>query len=146
MSDRTFTLDQARALLPVLRPLLEQAIAGKNRTQLIDEEFKQIAAQVTLRGGMELDVAGLARRKAERDVALQQANDALGEIDSAGVQVKDLDLGLLDFPCRAGDRVVLLCWKLGEKDITHWHGADEGFMGRKPLKELNKDIEPGRPN
>jgi hypothetical protein len=146
MPEKTFTLDQARALLPVLRPLLQQAIAGKNRTQLIDEEFKQISAQVTLRGGMELDVAGLARRKAEREVALQQAKDALAELDAIGVQVKDLDLGLLDFPYQAGDRVVLLCWKLGEADIKHWHGTDEGYMGRKPLDQLRDSAEPTRPN
>ena len=48
-----------------------------------------------------------------------------------GVQIKDLDIGLLDFPCLVEGKVVLLCWKLGEETITHWHGTDEGFAGRK---------------
>ena len=56
----------------------------------------------------------LARRKAERAKAEQRAKDALAEIDSIGVQVKDLDIGLLDFPCEVEGRIVLLCWKMGE--------------------------------
>jgi hypothetical protein len=57
----------------------------------------------------------------------------MDEIASIGVQVKDLDIGLLDFPCEVDGHVVLLCWKLGEKSITHWHGVSEGFVGRKPV-------------
>jgi len=77
----------------------------------------------------------MARRKAERVKAEQRAKDALAEIDSIGVQVKDLGVGLLDFPCEVEGRTVLLCWKLGEKSIAHWHGTDEGFSGRKPIDE-----------
>jgi hypothetical protein len=61
--------------------------------------------------------------------------DALAEIDSTGVQVKDIDIGLLDFPCQVEGRTVLLCWKLGEKGITHWHSTSEGFAARKPIDE-----------
>ena len=60
---------------------------------------------------------------------------SVAEIDAAGVQVKDLDIGLLDFPCVVGDEVILLCWKLGENGITHWHNTTEGFAGRKPIDE-----------
>lgn len=144
---RTFTLDEARALLPVLESLLKRAIAARDRARLIEQEFQQVAAQVTMSGGMELDIVGLARRRAELDTVVQQAKDALAEIHATGVQVKDLDIGLLDFPYLAGDRTVLLCWKLGERDIEHWHGTDEGFAGRKPLAELIQSPEAGeRPN
>jgi hypothetical protein len=51
------------------------------------------------------------------------------------VQVKDLDIGLLDFPCEVEGRTLLLCWKLGEKGIAHWHGTSEGFANRKPIDE-----------
>ena len=77
----------------------------------------------------------LARRKAERVKAEQKAKDALAEISAIGVMVKDLDIGLLDFPCEVDGRTILLCWKLGEKAITHWHGVEEGFAGRKPVDE-----------
>jgi hypothetical protein len=49
--------------------------------------------------------------------------------------VKDLDIGLLDFPCQVEGRTVLLCWKLGEQGITHWHDTSEGFAGRKPIDD-----------
>jgi hypothetical protein len=80
-------------------------------------------------------VVPLARRKAELVNAEQRAKDAIAEIDSIGVQVKDIEIGLLDFPCEVDGQIILLCWKLGEKSITHWHGTQEGFAGRKPIDE-----------
>jgi hypothetical protein len=91
--------------------------------------------RIFLNGGMFLEIVPLAQRKAERARAEQRAKDALAEIDSAGVQVKDLGIGLLDFPCEVDGQKILLCWKLGEKAITHWHGVAEGFAGRKPIDQ-----------
>ena len=89
----------------------------------------------------------VARRRAESEKATQRAKDAVAEISAAGVQVKDLDMGLLDFPCRVDERIVLLCWKLGEKSITHWHGTDEGFAGRKLIDErISGRKNPDRPH
>ena len=135
MSDRTFILDEALSLLPVLESLLRTAIAGKQLIEAVEAEQLALQHRIFLNGGMFLDVVPLARRKAERAKAEQRAKDALAEIDSIGVQVKDLDIGLLDFPCEVDGRIILLCWKLGEKSITHWHGTDEGFSGRKPIDE-----------
>src|SRR5438874_3585883 len=135
MSTRTFTLEEAQALLPVLESLLRTAIKGKKLIEQVDAEMQETAHKVFLKGGMLLDVVHLARRKAEREKALQRVKDALAEIDATGVQVKDLDMGLLDFPCEVDGRTVLLCWKLGEKSITHWHGVNEGYAGRKPIDE-----------
>jgi len=135
MSDRTFTLDEAQALLPVLESLLRTAMNAKKLMEQVEAEQQALAHRVFLNGGTYLDVVPLARRKAERMKAEQRAKDALAEIDSIGVQVKDLNIGLLDFPCQVEGRIVLLCWKLGEKSITHWHGTEEGFAGRKPIDE-----------
>jgi hypothetical protein len=135
MSDRTFTLDEAQALLPVLESLLRTAINAKKLIEQVEAEQQAITHRIFLNGGTYLDVVPLARRKAERMKAEQRAKDALAEIDSIGVQVKDLDVGLLDFPCQVEGSIVLLCWKLGEKSITHWHGTEEGFAGRKPIDE-----------
>jgi len=135
MSERTFTLDEAHSLLPVLESLLRTAIAGKKVIEEVEAEQQEMNHRIFLNGGMFLDVVTLARRKAERVKAEQRAKDAIAEIDSIGVQVKDIDIGLLDFPCVVDGRVILLCWKLGEKSITHWHGTDEGFAGRKPIDE-----------
>jgi hypothetical protein len=135
MSDRSFTLQEAETLLPILESLLRAAIDGKKLIEVVDGEFQEVAHRVFLNGGTYLNIVQLARRKAEREKAIHRVKDSLAEIDATGVQVKDLDMGLLDFPCVVDGRTVLLCWKLGEKGITHWHGVEEGFAGRKPIDE-----------
>jgi len=135
MSDRTFTLEEAQSLLPVLESLLRTAISSKKVIEEVGAEQQALSHHIFLNGGTFLDVVPLARRKAERIKAEQRAQDALAEIDSIGVQVKDIDIGLLDFPCEVEGQTILLCWKLGEKTITHWHGTEEGFAGRKPIDE-----------
>jgi hypothetical protein len=135
MSDRTFTLDEAQSLLPVLESLLRTAINGKKVMEEVEAEMQALNHRIFLNGGTHVDVVAVARRKAERAKAEQRAKDALAEIDSIGVQVKDLDIGLLDFPCEVEGQVVLLCWKTGETSITHWHSIEEGFVGRKPIDE-----------
>ncbi len=135
MSDRTFTLDEAQLLVPVLESLLRVAIKAREMMEELDAEQQALHHRIFLNGGMFLDVVALARRKAERVKTEQHLKDALAEIDSIGVQVKDLDIGLLDFPCVVEGQTILLCWKLGEKSITHWHGVQEGFAGRKPIDQ-----------
>lgn len=135
MPDRTFTLEEAQSLLPVLESLLRTAIKAKQIVEEADAELQALHHRIFLNGGMFLDIVPLARRRAERAKAEQQAKDALAEIDSIGVQVKDLSIGLLDFPCEVEGQTILLCWKLGEQAITHWHGLQEGFAGRKPIDQ-----------
>ncbi len=135
MSDRTFTLDEAQSLLPILESLLRAAIDGKKLMEEVEGEMQALSHRIFLNGGTHVDVVAVARRKAERAKAEQRAKDALAESDSIGVQVKDLDIGLLDFPCDVEGRILLLCWKMGEPSITHWHGTEEGFAGRKPIDE-----------
>jgi hypothetical protein len=135
MSDRTFTLDEALTVLPVLESLLRAAITGKQLMEEIEGEMQALSHRIFLNGGTHVDIVAVAQRKAEKSRAEQRAKDALAEIDSIGVQVKDLDIGLLDFPCNVEGEIVLLCWKMGEKSITHWHGTSEGFAGRKVIDE-----------
>src|SRR5690242_15419879 len=130
---RTFTLDEAQDLLPVLESLLRTSIEGKKLIESAEAELQAVAQKIFMNGGMSPNIVHLARRKAEREKALQRVKDAMAEIDAMGVQVKDLDIGLLDFPCEVDGNIVLLCWKLGEKAITHWHGVSEGFAGRKAI-------------
>ncbi|HZQ70658.1 MAG TPA: DUF2203 domain-containing protein [Terriglobales bacterium] len=135
MAERTFSLDEAQTLLPILESLLRTAIDGKKLIEAVDAELQELAHRVFLSGGLLVNVVHMARRKAEREKTIQRVKDAIAEIDATGVQVKDLDIGLLDFPCRVEGEVILLCWKLGEQGITHWHGVSEGFAGRKPIDE-----------
>jgi hypothetical protein len=132
---KTFTLEQAHALLPVLKSLLKQAMKSKKLLDKMEKEFQDLRHRILLSGGLSVDIAAVARRRAERDKVTQDAKDALAEIHAIGVQVKDLDMGLLDFPCALEDQIVLLCWKYGEEKIGFWHGQQEGFKGRKPVDE-----------
>ncbi len=132
---KTFTLEQAHKLLPVLQSLLKRSMEGKQVIDNAEKELQNLKHRILLSGGLSVDVAAVARRRAERDKAFQETKDAIAEINSIGVQVKDLDIGLLDFPCAVDDEIVLLCWRYGEEQIRFWHGQEEGFKGRKPIDE-----------
>jgi hypothetical protein len=135
MAQRTFTLQEAQILLPVLKSLLQQAIDSKALIETIDTEFQELAQRIFLTGGLLVEIGRMATRRAEREKTVQRIKDVVAEIDATGVQVKDLDMGLLDFPCVVEGRTILLCWKMGEDKISHWHGTDEGYAGRKPIDE-----------
>ena len=122
-------------MLPVLESLLRKSIESKTLIEEIDQEFSDLSERIFLNGGMLVDVRACAARKAAREKAIQSAKDTLSEINAIGVQVKDLDIGLLDFPCRVDGEIVLLCWKMGEPTITHYHGTEEGYAGRRPIDE-----------
>lgn len=143
---RTFTLSEAQTLLPVLESLLRKAQRSGTRAAEIEIDLEQLRQRIFLLGGMHIDVNAAARRRAERDKALKDTKDTLEEIDAIGVQVKDLDKGLLDFPCVMDGQTVLLCWKLGEKEIGYWHTMEEGFAGRKPIDARFGRTERERPN
>ena len=135
VANRTFSLDEAHTLLPVLESLLRRGMEAKKQVEEIEGEFQKINHRIFLAGGSEIDVVKLARRRAACDKALQTIKDCLAEIEATGAQVKDMDMGLLDFPCQVDGETILLCWKLGEERITYWHGTEEGFAGRKPIDE-----------
>lgn len=122
-------------MLPVLESLLRASMEAKEEIEAIDRDFSSLGEQIFINGGTRVDVVIWAKRRAERDKSLEKAKNALSEINAVGVQVKDLDIGLLDFPCEVEGEIILLCWKMGEETITHWHGMEEGFAGRKPVDE-----------
>ena len=132
---KTFTYEQASTLLPVLRTLLKRSMDGKQLIESVENELQDLRHRILLSGGLSVDIPAVAHRRAERDKALQEIKDALAEIEAIGVQVKDLDIGLLDFPCVVEEEIILLCWKYGEEKIAFWHGVEEGFRGRKPIDE-----------
>jgi len=145
---KTFTLDEAQSLLPVLESLLKRAIEGKRQAEEAESGLAETARRIYLSGGMKVDAASVAKLRAELQAHVQVAQESVAEIDSIGVQVKNLEEGLLDFPCRLDDQVVLLCWRMGEPAIAHWHTADSGFKDRQPVDErFHRRSTPGsRPN
>ena len=145
---KTFTLDEAQSLLPVLESLLKRAIDGKQVAERVEGELGDLARRIYVAGGMRVDIGAVARQRAELENHLQRVRESINEIDSIGVQVKDLETGLLDFPCRLEDNIVLLCWRMGEPAIEHWHTTDSGFKDRQPLDERfrRRSASGGRPN
>lgn len=130
---KTFTLDEAQALLPVLESLLNRATEAKQAAQELDETQQAQMRRIFESGGLFIDVAKVQKRKVTLEALVQRAKDSLEEIDAIGVQIKDLEIGLLDFPCLLEGETVLLCWKRGEARIEFWHRMEEGFRGRQPI-------------
>ncbi len=145
---KTFTLDEAQSLLPVLEALLKRAIDGKRDAEEMESELSDLSRRIYLSGGMKVDLPQVARQRAEMEGHLDRVRESIAEIDSIGVQVKDIESGLLDFPFRLDEDIVLLCWRMGETAIEHWHTLESGVKGRQPLDERfrRKPASGGRPN
>jgi len=145
---KTFTLDEAQSLLPLLESLLKRAIDGKQAAEEVQSQLSELGRRIYLSGGMRVNLAEVARQRAEIEAHLQRVRESISEIDSIGVQVKDLDTGLLDFPFRLDEEIVLLCWRLGETAIEHWHTVESGFQGRQPVDDRfrRRSASGGRPN
>ena len=143
---KTFSLEEAQTLVPVLESLMKNAMEAKQTAESIAEELQQLSQRIFMNGGTLVRIAEVAKQRAQHDKSVQQVKDTLAEIDSIGVQVKDLDTGLLDFPCRLGEEVVLLCWKMGEQEIQHWHTMDSGFSSRQAVDERFRRPHKQKPN
>jgi hypothetical protein len=143
---KTFTLDEAQALLPIVEALLNRAIEAKEALSGLEEEQQELQRRIFLAGGLLVDRAAVKKRKITMAALVQRAKDSLQEIDAIGVQVKDLDTGLLDFPCILEDETVLLCWKRGEPRIAFWHRIEDGFRGRQPIDARFRRATPEKLN
>ena len=132
---KTFTIDEAQSLLPVLESLLKRAIEAKKAAEEVESALSDLARRIYISGGMKVDAASVVKQRAEMEAHLKLARESIAEIDAIGVQVKDLEAGLLDFPCRLDDQIVLLCWRMGETSIEHWHTVESGFQGRQPVDD-----------
>ena len=127
-----FTRDQAEALLPQLR---EELLSMRECKRQIDEVRIELAQSVQTTGGNGhvRDEASLAEKRRNAERLVEQLNEILARINERGVEVKDVDQGLVDFPSEREGRTVYLCWRLGEERIEWWHELNTGFAGRQPL-------------
>jgi hypothetical protein len=145
---KTFTLEEAQSLLPVLESLLKRALESKQAAEKVEADLSALSQRIYVSGGMYVKVGAVAKQRADVEDHTQRMRESIAEIDAIGVQVKDLDSGLLDFPCRMDDEIVLLCWRMGETAIDHWHTMDSGFQGRQPVDERfrRRSNSSNRPN
>ena len=127
---KIFTVEEANALLPEVRIITGKIQRAHRKLSQFRDEAKEAAeaAEAAEQGG-----GGIAQGVAYA-IVLTELTSEMSELDTLGVQLKDFERGLIDFPSLRDGRVVLLCWQLGEGDeLEWWHDVDAGFAGRTPL-------------
>jgi hypothetical protein len=129
---RRFTPGEANEELREIRPLVEELVAHRREQQRLQADREALAHRIAGNGGG-IDSGALAEldeaERRERAEVIRYVN----AVHERGAIVKDVDTGLVDFPARLHGEEVLLCWRLGEEQVAHWHGLEEGFAGRKLL-------------
>ncbi len=130
---KLFTLTEAERTRREIEPVLIEAIEVRRKIIPLDEELSALAARIQWTGGMVVAYGQAARLRFEHDRLAESLKSAVAKIQATGCVVKDLDVGLLDFPAIINNEEVYLCWRLGEERIRFWHRQDEGFSGRKPI-------------
>lgn len=131
--ERRFTLEEAESLLDsTVRELAEQMVELRGRWRPLQQAWQRVVMKVGSNGGgmSTRDTESLREQLEEITAAL---NGLIGEITGLGVQIKDVDRGLLDFPSTVDGEEALLCWHVGEPRIAYWHSPEDGFAGRRPL-------------
>ena len=124
---KIFTIQEANALLPNVRTILTKIQRAHRRVSHFRDDAKKAAEAAEQGGGGFRD--GVAYAAVLTDLTVE-----ISELEALGVQLKDFERGLVDFPSLRDGRVVLLCWQLGEGDeLEWWHDVDAGFAGRTPL-------------
>ena len=132
-------MDEANALLPVIRPAVEELL----------ETFKEIRAEIEQAAtvaGLPAASDQLPKKLEERGVAprlFEKVRTIIDRIHARGCLVNGPEAGLVDFPCLYGSEIVFLCWKFGEPRVAHWHRIPDGFAGRRPLLDPS-DTEAAR--
>lgn len=125
MAQRLFTLDQAQALIPQVRALLKDVLDAREKIVDAQPELWPVLEKAVGNGG------GKKAGEMLRFFEIIQKN--VQAIEAMGIEIKDINTGLIDFPSDRAGRVVYLCWRYGEGDIAYWHELDAGFAGRQPL-------------
>jgi hypothetical protein len=142
---KLFTLAEAQSLVPELERLIRQAVDYKTQYAETAAALGTFTERIMMMGGMLVDRAQAQELRGRRDTAAGRLRGVLEEIQGLGCVVKDLDIGLVDFPTEFRGKDVYLCWKLGEPAIGFWHGVDEGFRGRKAIDRDFLDNHRGDP-
>lgn len=132
---RYFTLAEAQALMPIVRPLLAAAVEARRRMASAEAGLNEMRSRAAQMGGVKPDRALALELKMRLKSAEEELRRSVEAINSLDVQVKDLDSGLIDFPTQYRGRAVLLCYRLGEPGISYWHETADGFRGRREIDQ-----------
>lgn len=137
MSGRHFSPDEVNALIPRLDELMESAMERHRGARALQQQLHEEKERIATSGGGRVDQRDWKARAERLDGLAIEVREILKQIQGLGGVIKDLDLGLVDFPGRVpdvmGQTTVNLCWRYGEATVGFWHGLDEGYAQRKPL-------------
>jgi hypothetical protein len=136
---KLFSLTEAERLRVQLEPRLIDAMETRRKLSDIDDQFTSLAERIQRSGGLLVPYESTAKLRVSRNRLEEKIQSTVEEIHATGCIVKDLDVGLLDFPARINNEDVYLCWRLGEDRIRFYHRQDEGFSGRKPIDPRDAD-------
>jgi hypothetical protein len=142
---RRFTLAEAQSLIPEVSRLLSDAVSLKGAYQEAEQAIETWTQRITMMGGVMVDRNQAIDARKRRDTSAASLRNAIEQVQAIGCVVKDLDIGLIDFPTEFRGEEVYLCWKLGEPRIEFWHGVEEGFRGRKAIDQDFRDHHRGDP-
>lgn len=135
-----FSVDEANRMLPRIRPELQRVVELKREYDRLSTRLEVLS--VALAGAASDNPDAIERRDVAERHQEMGADIAKGveAIQKQGVVVKDLDRGTVDFYAVAsGDKLIFLCWQLGEGEVSHWHTLEGGFSGRQPLNNVESD-------
>ncbi len=135
---KIFTLEEARGVLPEVVSLFQKIFdLNKNAKGLSAdvENLVDIWGKDVFESSHQ-DHKEYNERVRKRDDVLSEIQNHINQIHEIGCIVKNVDQGLVDFLHENNGEIIYLCWKYGEDDIIHWHGVNEGFIGRRHIKEL----------
>jgi hypothetical protein len=132
MAERSFTPAEANNALAEVRPVAERLVAVRTRMRELEHAQGELVTAIGGNGGG-YAASDLNAAQSELGSLADAALACVERLEELGVVIKDLDLGLLDFPAERDGREVLLCWHVGEESVAFWHGLEEGYAGRKPV-------------
>lgn len=138
---RLFTLKEAEHARREIEPFLVEAIECRKKLSGLDNDLSAVAARIMMMGGVIVPYESLAKLRREHTRLAETLKSSLDRILETGCVIKDLEIGLLDFPSIIDNEEVYLCWKLGEDRIRYYHRQNEGFAGRRPIDP--RDVGPG---
>ena len=138
---KIFTLTEAERTRQELEPFLVEAMGVRKKLSVLEQDLMAVSTRIMMMGGVLVPYAKLAEKRMEHQSLAEVMKTNLEKILSTGCLIKDLEIGLLDFPAVINNEEVYLCWKLGEDRIRYYHKQNEGYAGRKPLDP--RDLGPG---
>ncbi|MBV9304398.1 MAG: DUF2203 domain-containing protein [Acidobacteriaceae bacterium] len=130
---RYFTLIEAEGLLSKVERLLRELVQLKQSYDSAGAELDRISQRVALTGGMIVSREQVQQIRMRKDAFARRLQTSVEELQNTGCLLKDVDIGLVDFPTLYRDKEVYLCWKLGESGIKFWHHLEDGYRGRRPI-------------